>query len=1151
MKRPIDWQAREAARDTSHSCIVQAPAGSGKTELLTQRLLGLLAQVEDPEEIIAITFTRKAAAEMHNRLLEHLHQAEAGAGAADGNLPEHQLISLKLALAVLKNDATHGWDLLQQPGRLRILTIDSLCSSISRQLPVLSGLGGKHATTDEPSSLYREAATRTMSLIETKKHSLKSDITIILDRYDNKYDTIIKLVSAMLASREHWLGHILAARTADGFDRAGLETALRYLVESQLQQTKNQLPTELRTKLAGVYNYALSNQPTNKVALQQLLDASGGQDCGSLDLQDTADNLIHWHTLADTLLTNSGDWRKSVSAAAGFPAPSGAKGEEKVRRQYWKDRFKELLEAVSEDDLLRENLCLTRSLPQPEYEDQNWESLQSLLRILIHAASELTLLMAATGELDFTEVSARAIQALGAKDAPSDLALRLDYRIQHLLVDEFQDTSHSQIDLIHKLTAGWAEGDGRTLFLVGDPMQSIYRFRKAEVSLFIRAWSGDLFQHIQLQALELSVNFRSNKEVVDWLNQIFPQVMPNTSDPINAAVRYSPASTKPGVESNGGISCQILGQRDDAEEARQIIQLIDGIEPHKSIAILVRSRSHASAILAGLDKLKQQQPRFRYQAIDFTPLAETPLIQDLTSLTLAITQVADRLSWLAVLRAPFIGLALNDLDDLVDSDNKSTLLEALATRTQDLSKDAQQRLQRTLPLLETAVNRCGSYSVSTIIETCWTQLGGPACTTGSSELQDAKTYFKLLQNLETEGQPIDHDSLNQRMEKLFAQADNEATGLLQITTIHKAKGLQYEHVILPGLNRGTRSDNSKLLHWFELPESGRDSNEIVMSLMRNTTDKEKSKTSGDLIKFISDIEKKRQNFETGRLLYVAATRAIESLHLFAAINPTKTKPIQATAGSLLAQLWPAIGAQQQPLVKTLHEQLEEQQDKQEQTLAEPPKAQLFRRLAADWKLPPAPTPAINNKEHEMLETGENIQFNWAGQDARRVGELVHRLLERIGTIGINKWNQLGGFEPYTDWCAGRLTVEGIKGDQATRIIRLCQQAINNSINSDKGRWILEDHPQAACEFAITAVVNGSAKRMILDRTFVADGSRWIIDYKTSSHSGGDLEAFIQTEAKRYHQQLQAYKNAMSLTEKLPVRVALYFPLLDQFKEISI
>jgi ATP-dependent exoDNAse (exonuclease V) beta subunit len=108
-------------------------------------------------------------------------------------------------------------------------------------------------------------------------------------------------------------------------------------------------------------------------------------------------------------------------------------------------------------------------------------------RLLPRAAGQLKLVFQARGQVDFTEVAQGALLALGGTEAPSDLALALDYRIRHLLVDEFQDTSITQYELIAKLTAGWEPGDGRTVFAVGDPMQSIYRFREAEVGLFLRA----------------------------------------------------------------------------------------------------------------------------------------------------------------------------------------------------------------------------------------------------------------------------------------------------------------------------------------------------------------------------------------------------------------------------------------------------------------------------------------------------------------------------------------------------------------------------------------------------------------------------------------------------------------------------------------
>ena len=261
MNHPADWKQRELGRDLLHSYIVQAPAGSGKTELLTQRMLGLLAHVENPEEVVAITFTRKAAAEMSHRLVKGL-QAAASQQRGDNeheDLQDHEQVSRDLALAVLEHDARQGWNLLEQPGRLRIRTIDSLCSELARQLPVTSGLGGGQQIAEDATALYRQAATRTMAIIEDDRDELQADVTRVLDRYDNQYDKLVELLTGMLASREQWTGHLLDARIGDGFDRQGMEKALRYLVEDQLEKARQVIPDKLLSGLPRFYQYAISN----------------------------------------------------------------------------------------------------------------------------------------------------------------------------------------------------------------------------------------------------------------------------------------------------------------------------------------------------------------------------------------------------------------------------------------------------------------------------------------------------------------------------------------------------------------------------------------------------------------------------------------------------------------------------------------------------------------------------------------------------------------------------------------------------------------------------------------------------------------------------------------------------------------------------
>ncbi len=152
---------RATALDPVRSFIVEAPAGSGKTELLTQRFLRLLATVELPEQIVAITFTRKAAAEMRQRVVDTLRAAANGTP----ELPPHRQASLTLARAVLERAGAKSWALLEQSQRLRILTIDALNTSLARQLPVLTSGIVSLELTEDADSLYRRAARGTLEAL--------------------------------------------------------------------------------------------------------------------------------------------------------------------------------------------------------------------------------------------------------------------------------------------------------------------------------------------------------------------------------------------------------------------------------------------------------------------------------------------------------------------------------------------------------------------------------------------------------------------------------------------------------------------------------------------------------------------------------------------------------------------------------------------------------------------------------------------------------------------------------------------------------------------------------------------------------------------------------------------------------------------------
>jgi len=158
-------------------------------------------------------------------------------------------------------------------------------------------------------------------------------------------------------------------------------------------------------------------------------------------------------------------------------------------------------------------------------------------------------------------------------------------------------------------------------------------------------------------------------------------------------------------------------------------------------------------------------------------------------------------------------------------------------------------------------------------------------------------------------------------------------------------------------------------------------------------------------------------------------------------------------------------------------------------------------------------------------------------------------LQDIAGRGIEQYKEAETKATREDWCRHQLLGAGVQGARAEAIIGRVALAIKNCLGSDRGRWLLSQHESGECEYALTAVLDHSPKNLVLDRTFVDNGIRWIIDYKTSSHAGGDLEGFLRNEADRYREQLQQYRQAMALDESRPIRTALYFPLLDRFLEV--
>ena len=302
-----DQQARIDALDLSRSFIVQAPAGAGKTELLIQRYLKLLSIVEDPEEVVAITFTRKAAAEMQVRVLAALKRAAQGEPPA----AEHQQATARLARAALEQDAERDWQLLANPRRMRIQTLDSLHASIARSRPLVSpesASGSRTVVDAELRALYQAAALATLDWL-TETGPYQEATREVLVHVDANTGLYLAYLAQMLATRDQWLPFIgsgqLAADEAEAL-RAAFERNLEMAVADHLQRTTTIIGPDVRDSLPDLWTYASANLDGPEAG-QNPLGALRG--VAGFPSPDTA-SLPQWNAIAELLLTRSGSFRR-------------------------------------------------------------------------------------------------------------------------------------------------------------------------------------------------------------------------------------------------------------------------------------------------------------------------------------------------------------------------------------------------------------------------------------------------------------------------------------------------------------------------------------------------------------------------------------------------------------------------------------------------------------------------------------------------------------------------------------------------------------------------------------------------------------------------------------------------------------------------
>lgn len=1063
-----DAHERLLATDPSRSFIVQAPAGSGKTELLTQRFLRLLSTVQKPEQIVALTFTRKAASEMRNRIITALKQVASGVQPTS----PHQAQTFAYAKAALDCDTRHNWQLLNQAHRLSIMTIDALCQKLTHAIPLTEKALPYTSVMENPSVAYQQAA-RACLMHAFTEPTLQPAISTLLEHLDNRQDTLITLFSSLLATREQWLKILFDARI---YDKTFHERALSQIETHAIQRLIETTPVLLQESLCRL---------SRTLACLETDPHSPRAPLAAWQAFETMDR-IYGGALGHLLLTKDNHGlRQRFDHHVGL-----RKGmcEERIYQTLKKDS-EHLLTALRDIPDFLHALVRVKTLPKPQYDPREWELLSALFTLLPFLTAHLHLIFSEYNQVDFASIALEASRALGEEDNPTDLALYLDNQIHHLLVDEFQDTSITQMHLLEKMLQGFEPDSGKTCFVVGDPMQSIYRFRQAEVGLFLKAKLYGIGS-VTLIPLELSCNFRSTATIIDWINRQFPAIFPAIDDIESGAVSFHPSIPVHPPTSDSNIVAQKAG--DAREEAAMLLTWIEHEQTHypdDTLAILVQKRSQLTDIVRLL-----RAENIPFQGVEIDKLSRLPLLGDLWSLTQALLYPADRLHWLTVLRSPFCGLTLADLVIIANIDRKKSLLSALGSLNTlpGLSEDGKQRAHYFYTVMHQALATRGQYAlVDWIIITArhlhLDNLMDPAAQA------DLEPFYHLLERESKDGQLVDKVAFQHAFNQLYAQQTTPAR--LQIMTIHKAKGLEFDAVMLPGLSAKSPAADKPLLRWLQLPTEG--SGDLLLVSPLHST----AFSDSGVYSYLGCMQAEKEAYELQRRLYVAATRAKKRLYLF-------DKREKENTGSFRALL--------SAIDFTAYESSE----------ALPP--------TEDTPLPvlyQLPLSCYNTVAQHIITSNPISPLRNEGTEQRQFGTLAHELLQWACTFHPNTINEL----PWS-LVSYRLKQYGWAACDSTAAESKLRDQLNAFFNDPRGQWILQKHQDEKNEYELFIQREHKTLTRILDRTFIEQAPngiayRWIIDFKT-----GEKDNTQGTHT----QQLNEYAYYMAQQTPHPIQCGLYY-----------
>ncbi|MCX6993331.1 MAG: UvrD-helicase domain-containing protein [Kiritimatiellaeota bacterium] len=1153
MTQAPDIQVRREALDTRRSFILEAPAGSGKTALLTARFLALLADVGHPRQILAVTFTRKAAAEMADRITRTLRQAQDNSYTALPDSWDAHL--LKLARQALK--VHPDWDiLLRSPDAFLVDTFHGFCGRVARNWPLEARTPPAFKLLDEigQEALLDAAVAEYVHAFAAGDARLDpAEIAAFQRRMvaaNNSVRVISNQLSDLLARRDRLNGLIdifQRPHAKDELERRTEQLAEHYLgrlhdyfvqhkedwlaLQRYLDEPRTDLPTpavvrHCRTK-AGL-------------AAARLVDIPGPALC----------NVSAWQSAANVFLVKAGTPRKQFK-----PAEFGQNFAKTPQADFIRDLPSEIAWILN----------FTREWPNAG-DPTGFEALSDCMRLAQGALERFGKMVNARG-LDFMELELAALRAFNQADQPGDSLIFFHEHLRHILVDEAQDMNDNQVRILSTLTEGWEPDDGRTVFIVGDPKQSIFRFRRAEVSLFEALKTKGLSRSgeapLPLKALNLNANFRSRPHLVAFANTVFACVM-KTPDKACDEVEFN--ASEPARDETAAplpitlalFNCRHANNRQTtlplksearAQEARYVASRVAAL--HRagraaSVAILIPARTHLTPYVRAMEALS-----LPIRLMEGVPMLDCPEVRHQLNLVKALLRPHDDVAWAGVLRAPWCCVPAATLEKLAMLPAPARWSEKIT----GLGRQAHPEIFRFNTALDKIRPDLGRESYAISLQRLWEELGGPAAVVrmcGPAGLANSMRCLDLLGQCPAGLGEETLDTMERLLERAYTPPDPRAAfSPIAIMTIHKAKGLEFDHVFVVGLDRepggrAARRERDAAFLMERLPlawatrlrqsatprreRSGgawQGEREFLAAIAGDRrTD---ARSLAQLL--LSDLGLRRNVAEYKRLIYVAATRARETITFSGLTLQTTGEQERSSAIAWFDTMDRERVFEGLPV----------------QVLKNPQLAQTGIPVITLPKLAPTPAPFEPEPLPYLIRSPSKIEYETAtaarsGTDeadpnARARGVVMHRLFETFAR---------GEPVPRVPAVAAALADEGLAPEQ-------CRALAKEMLAECLRAW----------EFKALTALRGAATEMIpewaiedcFDKNIIRVGridlllktvnGIVLVDFKTG-RPGPDSDAWLTAEFTRYRPQLVAYREMAARALGIPptrVQAVLFFTAL--------